>query len=106
MKNKVGDIVRIKDNIHDHEFKIGENVRIVEVFEENYKAEYLDGSDYWFVEDPEIELAKENELQQRIDKYEKVINELREYMLDIDYKMGWQYANKLDELLEGENNDK
>ena len=52
------------------------------------------------------ELLKENfKLQQRIDKYEKVINELREYMLDIDYKMGWQYANKLDKLLEGENDD-
>lgn len=34
-----------------------------------------------------------------IARLNKIIDDLREYMLDIDYKMGWQYAEYLDELL-------
>lgn len=39
------------------------------------------------------------EQQQEIDRLNNIIDDLREYMLDIDYKMGWQYAEYLDELL-------
>ena len=39
------------------------------------------------------------EQQDEISRLNKIIDDLREYMLDIDYKMGWQYAEYLDELL-------
>lgn len=46
------------------------------------------------------ELATDNIVKDKeIKRLNKVINDLREYMLDIDYKMGWQYAEYLDELL-------
>ena len=38
-------------------------------------------------------LKKENK------QLKSIIYELREYMLDIDYKMGWQYVEYLDRLL-------
>ena len=40
------------------------------------------------------------ELLNMLKDYKEVTEEIREYMLDIDFKMGWQYANYLDELLE------
>ena len=40
-----------------------------------------------------------NDLESENRRVVNAINELREYMLDVDHKMGWQYANKLDELL-------
>lgn len=39
-------------------------------------------------------------LQQENKQLKSIIYELREYMLDIDYKMGWQYAEYLNKLLE------
>ena len=38
-------------------------------------------------------LKKENK------QLKSIIYELREYMLDIDYKMGWEYVEYLDRLL-------
>ena len=40
-----------------------------------------------------ILLKKENK------QLKSIIYELREYMLDIDYKMGWEYVEYLDRLL-------
>ena len=54
MKYKVNDKVKIVACNHGHGFEIGEFVRITEVTEINYRAEYLDGHDYWYVEDDEI----------------------------------------------------
>lgn len=39
-------------------------------------------------------------LQQENKQLKSIIYELREYMLDIDYKMGCQYAEYLNKLLE------
>lgn len=39
-------------------------------------------------------------LQQENKQLKSIIYELREHMLDIDYKMGWQYAEYLNKLLE------
>lgn len=39
------------------------------------------------------------ELQQENKQLKSIIYELREHMLDIDYKMGWQYVEYLDRLL-------
>ena len=42
----------------------------------------------------------ENQLLKKENKQLKsIIYELREYMLDIDYKMGWEYVEYLDRLL-------
>lgn len=42
----------------------------------------------------------ENQLLKKENKQLKsIIYELREHMLDIDYKMGWQYVEYLDRLL-------
>ena len=57
MKYKAGDKVKIIASKHGHEFDIGEIVRIAEVYSDNYKADYLDGHDFWWVEDDEIEPA-------------------------------------------------
>lgn len=38
-------------------------------------------------------------LQQENKQLKSIIYELREYMSDIDYKMGWQYVEYLDRLL-------
>ncbi len=57
-KFKKGDVVEIIGNCcRSHEFKIGENVRIVQVLEDYYKAEYLDGSDFWYVLEEDIKPA-------------------------------------------------
>lgn len=55
----VGKVVRITDQLHGHQFDIGENVRITGSFGLNYcdddgewyeySAEKLDGSDYWYI---------------------------------------------------------
>lgn len=45
-------------------------------------------------------LCEIDDLQQENNKFKKIIDNLREYMLDIDYKMGWQYAEYLNKLLE------
>lgn len=65
MKFKIGDICEVVKDVNGHEFEIGEHVRIVEVRpddedypeDEDYKAEKLDGSDYWYVIDEELELV-------------------------------------------------
>lgn len=38
-------------------------------------------------------------LQQENKQLKSIIYELREHMLDIDYKMGWEYVEYLDRLL-------
>lgn len=54
---KVGDIVKIIDNRSHHEFLIGEQVRIVSIGDD-LKAEYLDGHDFWWVFEEDIELVE------------------------------------------------
>lgn len=71
--------------------------------------------DYLGIANHDIQLANDNkelinyvasilceidDLQQENNKFKKIIDNLREYMLDIDYKMGWQYAEYLNKLLE------
>jgi len=64
MRAKEGDIVRIIGNTSDHEFKIGELVRVIKVYwegteEENYDGERLNPIDdawpYWAFTPDEIE---------------------------------------------------
>ena len=49
----------------------------------------------WVAED-ELKIDK---LQQENEQLKSIIYELREHMLDIDYKMGWEYVEYLDRLL-------
>lgn len=69
-KYKVGDIVVIKDNTCDHQFEIGEIVR-VKLLDENgkvFKAEKLNGSENWCIEDKEIKKPTMKDLIARINK--------------------------------------
>ena len=44
-------------------------------------------------------LLKENkQLKEENKKLNNIFDEIEDYMDDVDYKMGWQYANKLREL--------
>ena len=44
-------------------------------------------------------LQQENkQLKEQNEKLNNVFDEIEDYMDDVDYKMGWQYANKLREL--------
>lgn len=46
-----------------------------------------------------IKLQQENkQLKEQNEKLNNVFDEIEDYMDDVDYKMGWQYANKLREL--------
>jgi len=59
MRFKVGDRVKVIANTYYHHFPIGEVVEIASVSEENYRAKYLDGHDFWYVLESEIELITE-----------------------------------------------
>lgn len=54
--------------------------------------------DIGFIVRPNFELSYD-ELQQENEQLKSIIYELREHMLDIDYKIGWQYVEYLDRLL-------
>ena len=69
MKYKEGDKVKIVACKRGHGFDIGEVVRITEVNQVNYRAEYLDGHDFWLVGDDEIEPANETTLITRPHDY-------------------------------------
>lgn len=56
-----GDYVKIIDETGGHGFKIGEIVKIKHKSSYDFTAEYLDGSDYWYVGADEIEKASEEE---------------------------------------------
>jgi hypothetical protein len=60
-KYKVGQIIRIKECLHGHDFPVGEEVRIKKVdFDgEEITAEYLDGKDFWYVGFDEVEPLNE-----------------------------------------------
>lgn len=56
-KYKVGEVVQIIGNISQHQFDIGESVRITEVNNSNESstAEYLDGRDFWYLMNDDIQ---------------------------------------------------
>lgn len=61
-KFNVGDRVEIVANAHGHKFEIGETVRIKEPYDSvlfDYKAESLDGRDWWFVANSDLKLIEE-----------------------------------------------
>ena len=58
MRYRVGDRVKIVDNLHEHEFRIGEVVTIQTIEDEDYKAS--NGEDYWWVQDEELEAVPDN----------------------------------------------
>ena len=65
MKYKVGDKVKITGNSNNPGFSIGETVKILEVFRSHhYRAEYLDGRDWWYVNECDIEPVQEQEQEQ------------------------------------------
>ncbi|ANA49233.1 hypothetical protein PMW_108 [Pseudomonas phage phiPMW] len=61
MSFEIGQEVRVIKQQRGHEFEIGDVVRITKVFESSdgnyFRAEYLDGSDWWAVIYEEIELV-------------------------------------------------
>ena len=116
MKYKEGDIVRIISNQHGHQFNIGEKVRIKKVCDIDYKAECLDGHDYWYVQENEIELVKEapkiKELQQRIDKAIELNKQIKSFVYNemVDRCVPgstelYELVNDELEILEGGNNE-
>lgn len=62
-KFKVGDIVIIKHNFCDHEFEIGEAVRVIRLVEGKvFKAEKLDKSESWCIDEDEIKKPTKKDL--------------------------------------------
>lgn len=61
MKFKKGDRVGVVYNINNHNFPLGTIVEIKKVFEDEevYKAYYLDGHDFWWLTDSEVERVEE-----------------------------------------------
>lgn len=57
MRFNIGDEAVITSKVGGHHFEIGETVRIRNKTSYDYTAEYLDGRDYWFVCDEELEPA-------------------------------------------------
>lgn len=59
---KVGQEVRVVANTTGHEFEIGEIVKIASLLPngEIEMAEKLDGSDYWYLDEEDIEPITEN----------------------------------------------
>ena len=55
MKAREGDVVRVVDNTTQHGFEINEQITIMEVYDDNYKAVNSDRST-WHLEENEIEL--------------------------------------------------
>lgn len=55
---EVGTLVKVVDNINNHGFSIGEVVRYVGGPGED-GFEYVDGSDFWFMEPEEYEVIEE-----------------------------------------------
>ena len=63
MKAKKGDVVTIVANTVRHQFYIGTIVKIKELLYVSgepygYHAEYLDGSDYWYIQDADFLLRR------------------------------------------------
>jgi hypothetical protein len=54
-KFRIGDIVRLNKGVMN--FKKGQYVRVVAAYENHFRAEFLDGHDYWYVNYDEAELA-------------------------------------------------
>jgi hypothetical protein len=65
-KLKVGDYAKIVTEPGDHEFPKGTIVKLVATCDDEYdfKAEYLDGSDYWYVYESDIIRATDEEVAQ------------------------------------------
>jgi len=56
-KFKVGDVVRVLAKSDRHEFSAGEHVRITRDpdMQDEYRAEHLDKSDWWYIEEGDVE---------------------------------------------------
>jgi len=55
---KAGDIVEITESLYGHDFEIGDHVRLVHTSDNlTWRAEYLDGSDYWHIDADEFKLV-------------------------------------------------
>lgn len=56
IKYEVGDIVEVIDRITGHEFDIGEKIRVRSLLNDGTinSCEYLDKSDYWFLDNEEV----------------------------------------------------
>lgn len=82
---------------------LNDEVEIIEEKEVKGKKipEKINNSYYHLGQDQQNQLFKKlySETLEEKDQLSNIIDDLREYMLDIDYKMGWQYAEYLDELL-------
>lgn len=54
---KVGDLVEIVANTTEHKFDMNEVARIKRIGPNDYMAEKLDGSDYWYIDDNDAVLS-------------------------------------------------
>ena len=69
MNYKVGDLAKITGNCNRHWFKIGETVRLKEYcggMNHAWKAEYLDGRDWWYVCESDMTPTKATAMPQKI----------------------------------------
>lgn len=69
MNYKVGDLAKITGNWNRHWFKIGETVRLKEYcggMNHAWKAEYLDGRDWWYVCESDMAPVKPATMPQKI----------------------------------------
>lgn len=56
-----GNLFKVVNNIHDHGFSHGEIIRLVDA--EDSRFEHVDGSDYWWLSDLEVEFAGDTDAQ-------------------------------------------
>lgn len=67
MNYKSGDLVKITGNSNHHEFSTGETVRLKQKCRDGvWTAEYLDGRDYWYVNESDMKPAKPATMPQKI----------------------------------------
>ena len=97
MKAKVGDKVRIIGNASGYGFDIGEVVRIIDCRDNasDYRAEFLDGSDWWYIRDDELELITTDDTIST-----QIKERMEEHMSNGEYVRAVKWAQVL-EMVEG-----
>lgn len=117
-KFKVGDLVKVIGNSNSRGFKIGEIVRIIEcrssgsLYSSDYKAAYLDGHDFWYVNGrdlvPYTKEQKQNKYEEKElvwdgkkEKVKFIINDRTTICILPDYTKGIATCHENDNFVKG-----
>jgi hypothetical protein len=97
MKNKykIGDVLEVVDNKGNHDFPIGTHVRITKYFGYViYQAEYLDGHNWWFIREEDLQPIKENKIEKiAVHVPNKYLSEAVQKAL-FDNEWAWEGGNE------------